>query len=138
MIRRLLIILLLIALLPQYACKKAEANNNEARYYALNSYANKPVPEWIAKGTKVYGLVVFEQDGIPQIGKPVQCEVLDISVRGIKCKALEKVSLFDQFNCYKIGIEKDEIWYDVSDDLFKTKKEANQYLEKRNILLNLY
>lgn len=130
-------ILISTMLLLQFSCAKPEPCKNEDRFIVLNESPDNSYTEWLSKGTNAYGLVVYSKDGKPQFGKPVSCEILDITVRGVKCKALEKVSLFDQFNCYKIGVEKDEIWFDVPEDLFKTEKEARDFLRSKNILLDL-
>ena len=80
-------------------------------------------------------MVMIVDHGIPTFGKPVKCSIEDITVRGIKCVSLEKVALFDHLGCFKVGIEKDEIWYDLPQDLFQTKDDANAYLTQHHLLI---
>jgi hypothetical protein len=132
-----LYIFLIIITFTHISCKKTEAVNNDDRYIIINDPAQKKIPEWLKKDSEAWGLVVYSKYDKPMIGKVVHCKIIDVSLRGVKCKALEKVSLFDQFNCYKIGIEKDEIWFDAPQDIFKTEKDANDFLKKNNLLLNI-
>ncbi|MFB6317010.1 hypothetical protein [Saccharicrinis sp. FJH54] len=130
-------ILIILVATTHISCRKAEAVNQDERFLILNDPSHKTNPEWLKKGMDAWGLVVYSKDGKVMLGKPVHCEILDVSLRGVRCKALEKVSLFDQFNCYKIGIEKDEIWFDGPHDIFKTESDAKEFLKQHKLLLEL-
>jgi hypothetical protein len=116
-----------------FACGKNNQPDTDPNYILVNNEAPIKNPDWLKEDSTAYGLVVFVADDIPQMGKPVKCKILNISVRGVKCQALEKVSLFDKFNCYKIGIDSGQIWYEIPADLFKTKDEALAFLKLKNI-----
>ncbi|MFB6342792.1 hypothetical protein ACE1ET_13775 [Saccharicrinis sp. FJH62] len=132
-----LYIFFIIIVFTNTSCQKTEAVNNDERFIILNDPTIKTNPEWLKKGVDAWGLVVYTRDEKAMLGKPVHCEVLDVSLRGVRCKALEKVSLFDQLNCYKIGIEKDEIWFDAPQDIFKTQNDAEDFLKQHKLLLEL-
>ena len=123
-----------IIILLSVSCNNIDPKQNDDKFFAINENSLDSVPAWLNEGSDAYGLMVYADGNKPLMGKPIPCKVLKISKNGVKCIATEKVALFDQFNCYKIGIEKDEIWYDLPGELFKTKEDAIKALKERDLL----
>ena len=92
---------------------------------------NNPVNrEWIKPGAECYGVVAYVKEDVLVEAKPVKSQIIEVSVRGVKCKALESVKVFGNFGSEKIGIKTNDIWYDLPTDLFKTREEAIAFIEK--------
>ena len=92
------------------------------------------IGDWLEKGVECYGLVVaINANNVPQRGKPVKAKVLRISKKEIKMRALEDVSMAQIKGCTNLGILKGETWKEKEAELFKTKEEALDYLQKNSL-----
>ena len=116
------------------SCKNVSKVEYDPRFTVINENASPKIEDWIAEDSIAYGLVIYyDEFNVPQLGKPVKCKVESVSKRGVKCVSLEKVSLFDKFKCNKIGIELGETWYDVPQDMFRTREDAMAFLNLKGI-----
>ena len=68
-------------------------------------------------------------------GKPVKARVIDFRNNGIEMKSLENVSLVRLKGCTKMGISLGETWVEKEGELFATREEAENYLKKKNLLM---
>ncbi len=91
---------------------------------------------WLENGVECYGLVIaINAKDVPQRGKPVKAKVLHISKNEIKMKALEDVNIAPIEGCSNLKISKGETWMEREAELFKTKKEAVEYLKAKNLFM---
>lgn len=121
-------------------------NEKKASEVASYVYEEKsPVPvsgdilipgDWVKKDVVCYGLVVsIDTAGHPRSGKPVKARVIDFRNNGIEMKSLENVSLVRLKGCTKMGISLGETWVEKEGELFATREEAENYLKKKNLLM---
>jgi hypothetical protein len=125
-------IILLIVLIQLVSCG---SNNDpgqsvsETSPVVLGVTANSQPKEWMKPGAECYGIVAYFKDEKFVEATTVKSQIIEISVRGIKCKALESVKVFGHYGCEKIGIKTNDIWYDLPNDLFQTREEALDFIE---------
>lgn len=89
---------------------------------------NTQLKEWMQPGAECYGIVAYFNGDKFVEATTVKSQIVEISVRGIKCKALETANVFGHFGCEKIGIKTNDIWYELPNDLFKTREEAVNFI----------
>ncbi len=97
----------------------------------LNTGLDEKLGSWLKKDTECYGIVVgFFADG-STIGKSVKCRIVAIRPDKIKMKTIESVSLLPGEKCDKMGLAYGDTWWEKEGDIFKTREEAETYIQEK-------
>jgi len=123
------------------ACNSSNKSSPETTYeyveekYELNDMLKQKIGDWAEEGVVCYGLIVLKhEDGTLDYGVPVKSKILRIKSDSIKMKSLEKINLGDNSSCSQMGISYGQKWWESEGDIFKTKEEAEAFLEKNNLI----
>jgi len=137
------LIFLLSAILILSACNRNRESGNEVMYDyeeevgELSAELQKKIGSWAEVGSVCYGCVVsVDEYGNYMIGKPVKAKILRFKGDSVRMKALEAVSVAEGEleGCTKMGLARGETWWETEGDLFKTREEAEKYLDELGIL----
>ena len=105
-----------------------QAASSEA---TLNPELKAKLGSWIQKGTECYGIVIGTFADGSTLGKAVKCKVIAIKPDKIRMKTIESVSLLEGEGCDKMGLAFGDTWWEEEGDIFKTRGEAEAYLEEK-------
>lgn len=128
-------LLLILSLFSLVACNKQKKSEEIASYSYSADVKLAPklynrVGTWIEEGIDCYGIIImYTEDGEVVSAKPVKAKTLVITEKAIKMKALETVTLAPKHGCSKLGLDKDDTWWENEGDLFRTKEEAEAYIK---------
>lgn len=134
----LFIIACILLIIGTESCGNRDKSKNIASY-AFNKdtsvvtapVARKPEP-WVKEGIACWGIViVVDNAGKPLRMKEVHVKVKSIEPEGIKLEALEDINLGRTIECNKVNFKKGESWNEQHGDLFKTQKEAIQFINSK-------
>jgi hypothetical protein len=89
------------------------------------------IGDWVEKGVECYGLVVVKFADGKIIGKSVKCKVISVKPDKVKLKTIETISLMESKGCNKLGMAYGDTWWETEGDLYKTKEEADKYLNEK-------
>lgn len=113
---------------PVKASGSAGAISPDAK---LNPDLQAKVGSWLVKDAECYGIVVgYFSDG-STLGKSVKCRVVAIKPDKIKMKTIESVSLLPGEGCDKMGLAYGDTWWEEDGDIFRTREEAEAYIQSR-------
>lgn len=132
-LKTLLLALLLVSVSSCNHKKKSEeiASYSYSSEVKLCETLEKRVGTWIEEGLECYGIIVmYDEKGNLTKAQSIKARTLVITEKAIKMKALESVSLAPTEGCTQMGLEKGDTWWENEGDLFKTKEEADAYIEK--------
>ena len=91
----------------------------------------KAFPEWVQRGAECYGIVVFTFPDGRTVGHSIKSRILLVGEDRVRMRAMETINLSHHEGCSAVGIKFGDTWWEDSpDDLFKTRKEADDYLRK--------
>ena len=91
----------------------------------------KTFPEWVERGADCYGIVVFTFPDGRTVGHSIKARIILVADDKVRMRALETINLSQHEGCSAIGVRFGDTWWeDDPNDLFKTRKEADDYLRK--------
>lgn len=129
------LLLLALSLIALSACNKKKKTDEIASYaYStenkLSPILEKKVGAWIEEGMVCYGILVMYADDNSFVGaKSIEAKTIVITEQAIKMKAKETVTLAPKKGCTKLGLEKGDTWWENEGDLFRTREEADAFIE---------
>jgi hypothetical protein len=133
----------LLAAIILFSCNSKNNSNEVANYVydektaELNPEMVKKIGNWINEDVICYGLIVsIDEEGNAVRGKPVKAKVVKMAGNEIKMKALESINIAKNQDCKALGIKKGTTWVETDGELFKTKEEADHYLEMKNLQMD--
>ena len=137
MMKLLLLILVCISLLAgvsgcghQDKSKILEQYKYDEDIDILNIHKEK-LEDWIKDGVSCYGIVMIrDQNKLPVRLMEVHAKVVRIDSEGIKMEALEDVAANKIAECNKLSLKTGECWEEVDSELFKTRDEAVNFIDK--------
>lgn len=98
---------------------------------SLNQDLQAKVGSWVNKDVECYGIIVgYFADGTT-LGKSVKCRVAAIKSDKIKMKTIESVSLLPGEGCDKMGLAYGDTWWEEDGDIFRTREEAEAFIESK-------
>lgn len=122
-------------------CNSEDGSNEDATYKyeepsgELNAELRAKIGDWAVNGAECYGvLVALDGNGIPQHGLPLKAKIVRIKADKIKMKAIETVNMGPKEGCSVMGISYGETWWETDGELYQTKKEAEDFLQKKGLL----
>ena len=97
----------------------------------LTVNVNKKIEPWVTEGIKCFGIImVCDLDGKPLRIKEVSVQGVSIQPESIKMKALEDVIINRTIECKKVSFKKGDSWSEGYGEIFKTRTEAIEYIDK--------
>ena len=98
---------------------------------SLNQDLHAKVGSWLKKDVECYGIIVgYFADG-STLGKSVKCRVVAVKSDKIKMKTIESVSLLPGEGCDKMGLAYGDTWWEEDGDIFRTREEAEDFIESK-------
>ena len=99
----------------------------------LSVNLNYKLERWIKEGAECYCLVMVCDKLLetPLRVKEVHVRVIKIHESGIQMKALEDVIINRITECTKVTFSKGESWNEEFGEIFKTKEDAQKYIDTK-------
>lgn len=92
-------------------------------------------PTWIKNDLECYSFVKIKNDKGNLSAYPIHCKILAVLRGGVKCRILETTSYFAEIKCKKYDVKSGFVWYEKEGELFKTKQEAIEAIQKKGYYL---